>query len=121
MTARDLADFRVVWEEPLQTGYRDLRVFAPGLSATGGVDTIEALNLLELAGTARHGVPFKSAESLFWLMQITDNQNQFFDPELAARGFPDRSFSAGSRDQSARAVALEADARWARGPMRPSP
>ena len=88
ITAHDLTSYRVVWEDPLETSYRDLHVFAPGLSANGGVDTIEALNLLELAGLGQRGVPSRSPDSLFWLMQITDNQNQFFHPELAASASP---------------------------------
>ena len=97
ITARDLASYRVIWQDPLETTYRDLHVFAPGLSATGGVDTIEALNLVELAGLGRRGVPSRTPESLFWLIQITDNQNQLFHPELAARRFPDKNFSAQTR------------------------
>ncbi len=97
ITARDLDAYRVVWEQPLETTYRDMNVFAPGLSSTGGVDTLEALNLLELAGLGRSGTPSRSAESLFWLIQITDNQNLTLYPKLAAKRFPEQSFSAQTR------------------------
>jgi gamma-glutamyltranspeptidase/glutathione hydrolase len=105
ITPRDLETYRVVWEPPLETTYRDARVFAPGLSSTGGVDTVEALNLLECAALEQRGAPTQSADSFFWLMQITNNQSLNFAPEPAARRFP-------GRDLSPRARATKDHARW---------
>ncbi len=97
ITARDLEAYRAIWEEPVETTYRGSRVFAPGSSSLGGVNAIEALNILELAGLSRSGVPSRSAESLFRLMQITNGQMFSFAPELAAARFPDRDFSPKAR------------------------
>jgi gamma-glutamyltranspeptidase / glutathione hydrolase len=106
ITLRDLESYRVTWEEPLETTYHDVHVFAPGLSSVGGVDTIEALNLLELAGLKTFGPPARSAESLFWLMQITNNQNLSYDSELVSQRYPGRDFSPKARatKESARRI-----------------
>jgi gamma-glutamyltranspeptidase/glutathione hydrolase len=66
----DMRNYKAVWEEPLQTSYREYQVYAPGISAWGGVNTIEGLNLLELADLKRYGHYTESAGSLLWLMQI---------------------------------------------------
>jgi hypothetical protein len=70
LTLRDLEAYRVVWDEPLETTYRGACILAPGMSSIGGVDTLEALNLLERAGLKRRGHPNELPERLFWLMQI---------------------------------------------------
>jgi gamma-glutamyltranspeptidase/glutathione hydrolase len=110
ITARDLAEYRVLWEPPLETTYRDARIFAPGVSSMGGVDTVEALNLVELAALGRSGTPTQSAPSLFWLMQITNNLVVSYASDVIARRFPERDFSPGSR-------ANKVHARWVWGQM----
>src|SRR5262249_44488440 len=97
ITPRDLETYRVTWEAPIETTFRGARVVAPGFSSLGGVDTVEALNLLELADLRIHGPPSRSPESLFWLMQITRNQLLFEAPDEAARRFPGRDFSPRAR------------------------
>ena len=97
ITLRDLESYRVTWEEPLETTYHDTRVFAPGFSSVGGVDTIEALNLLELAALKTFGPPAKSARSLFWLLQIANNQALSYDTEAITKRYPGRDFSPGAR------------------------
>lgn len=105
ITLGDLESYKVTWEAPIETTYRDVRVFAPGSSSQGGVDTVEALNLLELADLKKFGPPSRSPESLFWLMQITKNQLVFEAPEAMAGRYPGRDFSA-------RARATKEHARW---------
>ena len=102
---RDLETYRVIWETPIETTFRDVRVVAPGFSSSGGVDTVEALNLLELADLRPHGPPSRSSESLFRLIQITKNQLLFEDPDRAARRFP-------GRDLSPQARVTKDHARW---------
>ncbi|MGP0069312.1 MAG: gamma-glutamyltransferase [Isosphaeraceae bacterium] len=97
ITARDLESYKVIWEEPVETTYHGTHVFAPGFSSTGGVDTVEALNLLELADLKTYGSPARSAESLFRLIQITKNQNHSYAPETATRRYPGRDFSPRAR------------------------
>jgi gamma-glutamyltranspeptidase / glutathione hydrolase len=106
LTARDLDAYKVLWEEPLETTYGDARIHAPGPSSRGGVDILEALNLLELAGLKKRGLPTESPESLFWLMQISRNQDVSFARDLVTRKYPERDMSPRSRvgKQSARWV-----------------
>jgi gamma-glutamyltranspeptidase/glutathione hydrolase len=105
ITLRDLESYRVTWEEPLETTYHDARIFAPGFSSVGGVDTIEALNLLELAALKTFGPPAKSARNLFWLLQIANNQALSYDTEPITKRYP-------GRDLSPRARVTKDSARW---------
>ncbi|HKQ39863.1 MAG TPA: gamma-glutamyltransferase [Verrucomicrobiae bacterium] len=70
ITLEDMKAYKAIWEEPLKTTYRDYVVYAPGISAWGGVNTIEGLNLLEVANLKRFGHHTDSPESLLWLIQI---------------------------------------------------
>jgi gamma-glutamyltranspeptidase/glutathione hydrolase len=97
ITLRDLEAYRVIWETPIEATFRGARVVVPGSSSQGGVETVEALNLLELAGLKTYGPPSRSPEGLFWLMQITNNQNLTFSPGPAARRYPGRDFSPRTR------------------------
>jgi gamma-glutamyltranspeptidase/glutathione hydrolase len=105
LTMSDLESYRVTWEAPIETTYRGARVVVPGFSSRGGVDTAEALNLLERANLGPSGPPAKSPESLFWLMQITRNQALFESPETLAKRFP-------GRDLSPRARTTKEHAQW---------
>jgi gamma-glutamyltranspeptidase/glutathione hydrolase len=105
LTLGDLEKYKATWETPIETTYRGARVVGPGSSSQGGVDTAEALNLLELADLGRFGPPSRSPESLFWLMQITKNQLLSEAPELMASRYPGRDFSPKTR-------ATKEHARW---------
>jgi gamma-glutamyltranspeptidase/glutathione hydrolase len=69
----DLKRYRATWPEPRQTTYHADTVYTP--TSWGGVNMIEALNLMELANLKRHGPYVTSARSLFWLMQISACQS----------------------------------------------
>lgn len=71
LDARDLAEYRARWSEPLRCDHRGLEVLAPALPALGGAHVIEALRLLEEADVRRWGPPAASAEALFRLIQVT--------------------------------------------------
>ena len=72
ITREDMTNYQARWEEPLQTTYREYQVFAPSLSTWGGLNNIEALNLLELADLKSSGPYTTSPRSLLWLMQIAE-------------------------------------------------
>jgi gamma-glutamyltranspeptidase / glutathione hydrolase len=110
ITLRDMESYRVTWEEPLETTYHDARIFAPGFSSVGGVDTIEALNLLELSALKTFGPRAQSASSLFWLLQIANNQALSYDTEPITKRYP-------GRDLSPRARVTKDSARWIWGEM----
>src|SRR5262249_44819043 len=70
ISAADMEQYAVIWSEPVRTTFRGYEVVSPGLPSNGGVDTVEALNVLEAAGFPGRGDYANDAESLFWFMQI---------------------------------------------------
>jgi gamma-glutamyltranspeptidase/glutathione hydrolase len=70
MTLADLKAYRVIWSEPAQTGYQGYQVYSLGQPSLGGVNTIEALNLLEAADLKRLGHYTTSPEALYDFIQI---------------------------------------------------
>ena len=117
ITLRDLESYRATWEAPIETTYRGARVVVPGYSSQGGVDTVESLNLLELAGLGRSGLPTRSSESLFWLMQIANDQLLTFAPEPAARRYPGRDSRPGRGSRRSTPVGSGSGCSKANGPI----
>jgi gamma-glutamyltranspeptidase/glutathione hydrolase len=70
MTLADLKGYRAIWSEPMQTSYHGYQVYAPGQPSIGGVNTIEALNLLEEADLKQLGHYTTGPESLYKFIQI---------------------------------------------------
>jgi gamma-glutamyltranspeptidase/glutathione hydrolase len=98
ITLEDMAAYEVIWSEPVHTTYRGYEVYGPGLPALGGVNTIEAFNLLEAADLRQYGHYSESPESLFWFMQITRAWAlSFFSPQELATMVPGRDLSPESR------------------------
>ncbi len=85
LTMEDMKRYRAIWEDPLQTTYREYTVYATGPTPWGGINIIQALNLLELADLRRFGPYTTSAESLFWLMQFAACQSSTRDLPPATR------------------------------------
>jgi gamma-glutamyltranspeptidase/glutathione hydrolase len=69
ITLEDLKRYQAIWEEPLQTTYREYTVYTP--TAWGGVNMVQALNLLEVAKLKQYGPPATSPLTLFSLMEIS--------------------------------------------------
>lgn len=84
MTLEDLADYEVMWTEPLHTTYHGYDIYVHGLPAIGGVNLIEALNLAEIAGLSDMGRYSQSPEALFTLAQIAKPASilSYFDPAM---------------------------------------
>jgi gamma-glutamyltranspeptidase / glutathione hydrolase len=80
ITQEDMKKYKAVWEKPLRTSYRDYEIYAPGLSAWGGVSMVEGLHLLELANLKECGHYTTSPRSLFWLMEISECQRLNWAP-----------------------------------------
>lgn len=99
MTLKDLEDYKVLWNEPIQTTYRDYDVFTLGFPGTGGVNLVEALNLLEAADIAKFGHYATSPDALYGLIQIS--RVGYFLPALPPATiktlFPDLDISPQSR------------------------
>ena len=84
LSMEDLANYEVIWSEPVHTDYSGYEVYSHGLPATGGVNTLEALNILEASNIKSKGHYSQSPEALFWLTQITRlGMVGYLYPELA--------------------------------------
>lgn len=70
ITMGDMERYREIWSDPLSTTYGKYEVFAPGLPSAGGVNTVEAINLLDISGLRNMGFYTESPESFFWFTQI---------------------------------------------------
>ena len=75
MTLDDLAAYRALWTEPLETSYRDYRVISLGPPNTGGLQTLGSLKLAEAADLSKCGHYTASAEALYSLIQISRIQS----------------------------------------------
>lgn len=70
MTLEDLANYQVIWSQPLHSTYHGYDLYVHGLPATGGVNLIEAMNLAEVSGLSKLGRYSESPEAMFTLAQI---------------------------------------------------
>jgi gamma-glutamyltranspeptidase/glutathione hydrolase len=70
MTLEDLAAYRARWEAPLRTAYHGFEVATLGFTELGGVQLVEALNLLELADLSRETHYTRDAVALHRFIQI---------------------------------------------------
>src|SRR5262245_26549079 len=70
VTLADMKAYRPIWSEPLQTSYRGYQIYSLGLPSLGGVNTIEAFNLLEAADLKQSGHYTTSPEALYEFIRI---------------------------------------------------
>lgn len=98
MTLDDLSAYRPEWTEPLQMPYRDYEVISLGLPSIGGLHTLSALRLAEVADLKKQGHYAASPEALYTLIQISRLQRILaFTPEAALKeAFPDVDWSPAS-------------------------
>ncbi len=87
LTAKDLANYRPVWRKPLTGRYRGTEVIAMPPPTSGGIATMEMLNLLEgfdLAGlgasSANHLHLLAEAQKIAW----ADRNRYVADPDVVA-------------------------------------
>src|SRR5262245_54096267 len=70
MTLADLKAYKPTWSEPMQTSYHGYQVYSLGQPSLGGVNTIEAFNLLEAADLKQYGHFTTAPESLYEFIRI---------------------------------------------------
>ena len=70
MALEDLARYEPIWKAPLRSTFRDYDVHATAQPNLGGVNMVEALNLVEQADLGRLGHYTESPEALFRLTRI---------------------------------------------------
>ena len=99
--------YKVIWSDPVSTTFRDYEIYSSGLPSLGGVNTIEALNVLEAAGFPERGAYTEDPESLFWFMQINRLMILSYLRESALDSIaPDLDLSLESRATKETAAAL---------------
>ena len=72
ISLQDMRSYRAIEEQPTHTSYGSYEIYGPGFSASGGVQMIEAFNLVQAAELRSYGHYTASPESLVWLMEFTD-------------------------------------------------
>jgi gamma-glutamyltranspeptidase/glutathione hydrolase len=98
MTLADLSAYRPEWTEPLRMPYRGYEVVSLGSPNIGGLHTLAALKLAEVANLKRQGSYATSPETLYSLIQISRLQRILaFAPRVALKeAFPDVDWSPAS-------------------------
>jgi gamma-glutamyltranspeptidase/glutathione hydrolase len=95
MTLADLSAYRPEWTEPLRVPYRGYEVISLGAPNIGGLHTLTALKMAEVADLKRHGPSATSPETLYSLIQISRLQKilAFAPPAALKEAFPDIDWS----------------------------
>ena len=90
MTLDDLAAYRANWTEPLETSFHDYRVVSLGPPSKGGLITLGALKFAEAADLRRYGHYTRSADTLYYLIQMVRIGKMFatMSPVMLANYFP---------------------------------
>jgi len=98
MTLQDLADYEVMWVEPVTAEHGGYTIHANGLPSYGGVMMIEALHLADAAGIPEQGHWSESAESFREVSDLTQNSMiGYLPPETLELMFPGVDLSPKSR------------------------
>ena len=78
----DMLRYEVIWSEPITTSFQGYQIATPGHPSLGGVNTVEAFNVLEAANYPEQGNYQLESEALFWFAQIHRLfLLGYFDPE----------------------------------------
>jgi gamma-glutamyltranspeptidase/glutathione hydrolase len=70
MTMEDLESYEVLWSEPSHSTFKGYDVYTPPPPNLGGVNMLEALNLVELAGLPEKGHPTDAPEAFLTMARI---------------------------------------------------
>jgi gamma-glutamyltranspeptidase/glutathione hydrolase len=107
MTLEDLAQYEVIWDEPLVGSFGAYQIYTNPPPNLGGVALIEAQNLARAAGLARDGHWSKSGPALRKALDVS--QAAFLDylpDEVKRQLYPGLDFSSAARVTPAHAEAL---------------
>ncbi len=98
ISEEDMAAYQPIWSEPVSTSYAGYEIYSSGLPGYGGVNLVEAFNLIEAAGLQEHSHFSEDPESLFWLMQIARaSMLSSLDPQQREALFPGLELSLEAR------------------------
>ena len=70
MSLADLRRYRAGWQDALSTTHGDYEVHTVALPELGGLQVVEALNILELSRLKERGHYTASPDALYWFIQI---------------------------------------------------
>lgn len=123
MTMKDMQDYKVIWSKPVRSTYKDFEVYAYGMPASGGVHTVEALNLLELADLRQFGMRhWESPEALKWFSHILRVSSlSSFTAEEREKEYPGIDLSLASRATKGTAKWIWDKIRSTNGAFPPAP
>lgn len=82
MTLDDLANYEVLWNEPLRADYGDYEIAVMGHPSIGSVNLIEALNLAYISGLTDEPHWSEDGNSLKKLSDITNTSSLSYLPEF---------------------------------------
>lgn len=105
LSIEDLQQYDVIWDTPAHTNYRGYDLFGLATPSNGGINTIEAMNVLEQIDIRKLGHYTESSESLFALLRAsriadilgTSFTNSPLDTAVRKRYFPNLSVNPSDR------------------------
>ncbi len=71
LTMNDLKIYKTNWTEPVRVKYGPFEVVGSGFPNMGGIHTVEAFNMLNLAKPTKKGPYWENGESLYYMIQIS--------------------------------------------------
>lgn len=109
LNLEDLAAYRPLWSEPLNIAYGDYQVFTLGLPNRGGLETLASLKLVEVSRLNKYGHYTRSADALYYLIQISRLQSILASQPAAIKKF----FDDGDHSPTSRLSTQSAERLWA--------
>lgn len=106
LTLEDLKNYQVEWNEPLKQDYGNFELYVHGFPALGGVNTIEALNLIEQAKLSEKPLYYENAEVLKDLSNIIKIGELAPYLEAPLKSIPNLDFTPTGRIKKENAVIL---------------
>ena len=107
MTMKDLADYRVLWNQPIRSQFDEDEVAVLGPPTFGSIKLIEALNLAYAAGIPELGHWSTNGSSLRLIADVTSNMNlSYLTDDLKKMIYPVLDLSNQSRLNNETALEL---------------
>ncbi|MBX2817546.1 MAG: gamma-glutamyltransferase family protein [Saprospiraceae bacterium] len=85
MRLTDLAEYEVIWNEPVRAEYGDYEIAVMGYPSIGSVNLIEALNLAYISGLTDEPHWTEDGNSLRKICDITNTSTLSYLPEITRR------------------------------------
>ena len=107
MTMKDLADYRVLWNQPIRSQYEEYEVAVLGPPTFGAINLIEALNLAYATGIPELGHWATNGSALRLIADVTSNMYlSYLTDDLKKMIYPGLDLSNQSRLKKETALEL---------------